>query len=758
MERRPKQSGERKTMENEELVKYMSSLPSYLEKGENLQEKAFSVGVLDWRFLEKWRHEHVKEPCRTSGCSPSTSNTLSFSSMEGSSSNSSRARSCSPARRRIHRPTSQSYYASPPKGSYVQLQNRKPGVIKSPEIEQLVCRIYQSFDEYPQRNMQELGNALHPRRTPHVRRSLDVETKTRTSRSKGKMKIQDRECLSKGDFDDFDCIEKHKSDVLQVPEPGQETNSCTTFCPPDSVVKDQSAVKSSRRSFSCGFISAFYHGQSSSDISSSSTLPHDADESKVGQASPIDAKDSCLSSKTIQPSAYSGNKLSSPPGTNSKQEKKSTVMLKNPTTLNSAESTNVRNSSPTRQFSMAMGRIGQISGIKDMITGSQGVKWPAEQSSPNKTQSSSSIDTGCDKSDTTGRARTSPLRRLLDPLLKPKTGNSDHVKSSTRRGESPTKRSLKVKLDLKSCKSIDIDDPRSNGTFVPSRLQALLQVAVKNGLPLFTFAVDNEVDILAATMKKLNPNLKDYSCWIYTFFTVRETKKKSGNWLNQVEKDRSHGIMPNIVGKMKVSDVPFSELNRQKLDSQFRIREFVLFATDQKASDLHPNDELAAIVVKLPNRTPICPNGSGHQDRNCSNTSTSGLTNPFEDLNMTVILPGGAHSVPSKGEPSSLINRWRSGGSCDCGGWDLGCKLRLLRNHTNHQRISSCSKPKLNAARFELLSQGEARDSKPVFSLSAFKDGIFSVEFSSSLKVLQAFSICIAVLNGRNQESFQMQT
>ncbi|XP_019247505.1 PREDICTED: uncharacterized protein LOC109226984 isoform X2 [Nicotiana attenuata] len=720
MERRPKQSGERKTIENEELVKYMSSLPSYLEKGGNLQEKAFSVGVLDWRFLEKWRHEHVKDPCRTSGCSPSTSNTLSISSMEGSSSNSSRARSCSPARRRIHRPTSQSYYASPPRGSYVQLQNRKPGVVKSPEIEQLVSRTYQSFDEYPQRNMQELGNALLPRRTPHVRRSLDVETETRTSRSKGKMKIQDRECLSKGDFD---CREKHKSDVLQVPEPGQETNSCTTFCPLDSVMRDQSTVKSSRRSFSCGFISAFYHGQSSSDISSYSTLPRDADESKTGQASPIDAKDSCPSSKTIQPSTYSGKKLSSPPGTNSKQEKKSTVMLYNPTTLNSAESTKVRNSSPTRRFGMAMGRIGQIS--------------------------------GCDKSDITGRARTSPLRRLLDPLLKPKTGNSDHVKSSTRRGESPTKRSLKVKLDLKGCKTIDIDDPRSNGTFVPSRLQALLQVAVKNGLPLFTFAVDNEVDILAATMKKLNPNLKDYSCWIYTFFTVRETKKKSGNWLNQVAKDKSHGIMPNIVGKMKVSDVPFSELNSQKLDSQFRKREFVLFATDQKPSDLQPNDELAAIVVKLPNRSTTCPNGSDHQNSNCNNISTSGLTNPFEDLNMTVILPGGAHSVPSKGEPSSLINRWKSGGTCDCGGWDLGCKLRLLVNHT---RISSCSKPELTAARFELLSQGEAWDSKPVFSLSAFKDGIFSVEFSSSLKVLQAFSICIAVLNGRNEEIFHMQT
>ncbi|KAK4376065.1 hypothetical protein RND71_006742 [Anisodus tanguticus] len=728
MDRQPKQNGERKRIENEELVKYMSSLPSYLEKGENLHDKAFSVGVLDWRFLEKWRHEHVNVPCRSNVCSPSTSNTLSVSSMEGSSSNSSRARSCSPARRRIHRPTSQSHYASPPKGTHPDVKSAK------------------FLHENQQRDLLELGKDQHPRRISRVRRSVDVGTETRTSSSKGNMKIQDRECLSKGadeleSVDEFDCIEKHKSVAFQVPEPGQKTNSCTTYRPPDSVVRNHEVEKSSRRSFSCGFISAFYHGQFSPDIPSSFPLPHEAGESKMGQASSIDVKDTSFSSQTIQPSAYSGKKVFSPPRVDDKLEKIKPVKLNNPIARNSSETTKVRSSSPIRQFSMAMGRIG-ISGIKDVKTVSQGVKYPAEQSGSNKAQTSSSLETGCDKSDTTGRARTSPLRRLLDPLLKPKTGNSDNVK----RGESPTKRSLKVKLDLKGCRSIDIDDPRSKGTNVPSTLQALLQVAVKNGLPLFTFAVENEVDILAATMKKFSSTFKENSCWIYTFFTVHETKKKSGSWLNQVGKDTGCGITPNAVGKMKVSDVPFSELDRQKLDSQFRIREFVLFATDARHQ---LNDELAAIVVKLPNRSITCPNVSNHQDRDSNN---------IEELSMTAILPGGAHSLPSKGEPSSLIERWKSGGSCDCGGWDLGCQIRLFVNPTNPRTISNCLKPERTAERFELLSQGGEHDNKPVFSLSRFKDGIFSVEFSSSLKLLQAFSICIAVLNGRNQEIFHMQT
>lgn len=757
MERQPKQNVERKRIENEELVKYMSRLPNYLEKGGNLQDKAFSLGVLDWRFLEKWRHEHVNVPCRSSVCSPSSSNTLSVFSMEGSSSNSSRARSCSPAHRRIHRPTSQSHYASPPddthgdvkSGSCGHLKNLKPGEAKF-------------LHENQQINLLEHSKDQLPLRTSRVRKSLDVEAQKRTTGSEGDIKIQDRECIPKGEnelveschgVDDFDFIEKHKSDARQVPEPGQETNSFSTYFPPDSVARNQEVVKPSRQSFSCGFISAFYHGPFSPDMPNSCPLPYVAGESKMGQPSSIDAKDTSSSAKTIQASAYSGKKVPSPPRVNYKLEKKSTTMLKNPIAPNSSETTKVRNSSPTRRFSMAIGRIGQFSGIKDTTTVSQGVKHPADQSGSDKPQTSSSFETGCIKSDTTGRARTSPLRRLLDPLLKPKTGNCDNVTgSSTKRSESPTKRSLKVKLDLRGCRLIDINDPHSKSTYVPSTLQALLQVVVKNGLPLFTFAVDNEVDILAATMKKFSSTLKDNSYWIYTFFTIHETKKKSGSWLNQAGKNTGSGIMPNVVGKMKVSDVPFSESNRHKLDSQFRTREFVLFATDARHQ---PNDELAAIVVKLPNRNTTCPNESNHQDCGCNDISASGLTNSFEDLSMTAILPGGAHSLPSKGEPSSLIERWKSGGSCDCGGWDLGCQIKLL---FNHRTISSCLKPELNAERFELLPQGGEQDSMPVFSLSRFKDGIFSVEFSTSLKVLQAFSICIAVLNGRNQEIFQMKT
>lgn len=46
--------------------------------------------------------------------------------------------------------------------------------------------------------------------------------------------------------------------------------------------------------------------------------------------------------------------------------------------------------------------------------------------------------------------------------------------------------------------------------------------------------------------------------------------------------------------------------------------------------------------------------------------------------------------------------------------------------------------------------QGGAQENQPLFCLAPFKDGVYSVEFSSSLSNLQAFSICIAVLDSRN--------
>ncbi|XP_076892323.1 uncharacterized protein LOC143544028 [Bidens hawaiensis] len=154
------------------------------------------------------------------------------------------------------------------------------------------------------------------------------------------------------------------------------------------------------------------------------------------------------------------------------------------------------------------------------------------------------------------------------------------------------------------------------------------------------------------------------------------------------------------------------------------MREFSLFRVD-------PYDEQAAIVVKFSR------NDEENQDR----------------FSTTVILPGGNHGVSSNGKPSPLTDRWRSGGVCDCGGWDLGCRLRVLSNQV--QSSGGSSSPN---GQFELFFQGDVMNKKPFFNLCPIKDGIFSVEYNSSVSPLQAFSMCISVVECRKSSQYQEST
>lgn len=75
---------------------------------------------------------------------------------------------------------------------------------------------------------------------------------------------------------------------------------------------------------------------------------------------------------------------------------------------------------------------------------------------------------------------------------------------------------------------------------------------------------------------------------------------------------------------------------------------------------------------------------------------------------MKVVLPIGNHGLPSaesEGDPSSLLDRWKHGGGCDCGGWDMA-PLILLGNpsvqfHKDHplvekyQPLELFSQPKM---------------------------------------------------------------
>jgi hypothetical protein len=112
--------------------------------------------------------------------------------------------------------------------------------------------------------------------------------------------------------------------------------------------------------------------------------------------------------------------------------------------------------------------------------------------------------------------------------------------------------------------------------------------------------------------------------------------------------------------------------------------------TNLDAEDQPTNQELAAIVVKEQRQSrqkePLV-GGWGLKF-----LEKAGLNHPegTEDSDVqnrngaakciTAIVPRGYHggAVSNSSGPSGLIERWRSGGCCDCGGWDLGCPIRVL--------------------------------------------------------------------------------
>lgn len=114
-----------------------------------------------------------------------------------------------------------------------------------------------------------------------------------------------------------------------------------------------------------------------------------------------------------------------------------------------------------------------------------------------------------------------------------------------------------------------------------------------------------------------------------------------------------------------------------------------------------PNLELGAIVVK--SHIPCNPQeeevgGWGLKFLKQATTTLPCESSMMKSTNdgdcsnsMTILIPSGLHGGPrtkNGSGPSSLTDRWRSGGHCDCGGWDEGCPLTVLhRRSTKEQNL-----------------------------------------------------------------------
>ncbi|KAF8014350.1 hypothetical protein BT93_H0250 [Corymbia citriodora subsp. variegata] len=115
---------------------------------------------------------------------------------------------------------------------------------------------------------------------------------------------------------------------------------------------------------------------------------------------------------------------------------------------------------------------------------------------------------------------------------------------------------------------------------------------------------------------------------------------------------------------------------------------------------------------------------------------------------MDVIISAGIHGGPRipNGGPSSLVERWRSNGHCDCGGWDLGCPLTILNNASNKEEILPQEEVQGKCKEFDLYKQG-SEHCLPTLRVTNVSDSLYVVHFQSTLSALQSFAIAVAYLH-----------
>ncbi|CAH9130577.1 unnamed protein product [Cuscuta epithymum] len=331
----------------------------------------------------------------------------------------------------------------------------------------------------------------------------------------------------------------------------------------------------------------------------------------------------------------------------------------------------VRCPSPTRQFSLNLGMMSRSLSFKE--TSPTVPRMHDSYAIPK----SGPVTYGVEKSKAGGKGRSSPLRRLLDPLLLRPSKGITHVEK--------------------------MEPNPTNTNKHPSSHGALLQLSIKDGLPFLKFVVDGSNDILVTAVKQLPKHGDADSYYVYSIYTVSEIKKKNGGWMGHGSKSggKCSEFGYNMIGLVKVSSsCVFKSGKRESV-----VYSVNLGQVDEKKTTpaFLPDREIAAIMVP-------------------------------DSGKVVVVRPAGVHGLPEKGAPSSLAERWKSGGSCDCGGWDVGCKLQVLAQE---------EKDSTNLALF--VQEGK-HERKLVFSLANLRNGLYSVQFDKSVPLLEAFSICVAIL------------
>ncbi|XP_020093316.1 uncharacterized protein LOC109713599 [Ananas comosus] len=412
----------------------------------------------------------------------------------------------------------------------------------------------------------------------------------------------------------------------------------------------------------------------------------------------------------------------------------------------------------------------------------------------------------------TSKARPSPFKRMLDPIMKSKSMRSSSLLEpesanltdpvNVRRNGISRKSLLndfsKATKNLESTHQSVGEDRFMTTASSPAHLHAVLKLDFNNGVPSFEFSTKYPEDVLSAKAWKTG---NAYN-WVYTFHSYNRRISSGG----RSSKDK-HGHSPPIVGQMQVSCYLCSEVRDDGVLSNSTVTEFVLydiaqarrsFAVEERTqyssssvhpstssvaenlgtseqqhhlgdtlnsscdypastsypwsqSDLHPHLEIAAIVIQIPFNKKDCLRELKRRGVNLPNATSvdqrrETTTNISCPNVVKVVTPSGPHGLPNGDDagPSSLLDRWRFGGGCDCGGWDMSCPVVVFENPCDDDWANCLTMESKKP--LELFVQG-SKEKIPALSIMADGKGQYSIYFHAQLSALQAFSICIAMLH-----------
>lgn len=394
----------------------------------------------------------------------------------------------------------------------------------------------------------------------------------------------------------------------------------------------------------------------------------------------------------------------------------------------------------------------------------------------------------------TKAARSSPFKKMLSPIMKSKSVRSspslvDKEDSNSAAASASSKNTVSRKSLLSDLSRTERSQASPNcqpngesrhmteASLSPAHLRAVLKIDSRNGIPFYDFCVEGPEESISARSWESGSELSR----IYTF----HSGGKRGSTAGRSSKDERR-CLPPTVGQMHASSYLCSEVGKDGILNNSVNTEFVLydiaharrsFAAEEKTQqctapsqprscrvvdesfsgdypqkinlidhqhdarnnpevstsrpwseeDLYPHLEIAATVIQIP----------FNKDKKCLSAGT-----------IKVVTPSGLHGLSSndnEASPSSLLDRWRYGGGCDCGGWDMACPLVVLENAAYDDNwVDSVTKESKHP--MELLVQG-SKEELPAVSMKADGKGQLLVDFHARLSALQAFSVCISLLH-----------